>query len=145
MVRYKVKFLPDGRETTVEEGKTLLDAAREANVYVGAVCGGEGICGKCRVIVREGDVLGESTEFLTRDEIRRGYVLACKVVPRSDVVLEVPPESRLDSQAAGVEVWEREAAYALLFVAYDGSVGIHNPDYARDLLDNAIDHVDAHQ
>lgn len=54
-------------------------------------------------------------------------------------------DTGFDSQAAGVEVWEREAAYALVFVAYDGSVGIHNPDYARDLLRNAIDHIDAHQ
>ena len=92
---FRIRFLPDERETVVEEGKTLLQAAREANVYVGAICGSEGICGKCRVIVREGEVAGESTEFLTRDEIRRGYVLACQVVPRSDVIVEVPPESRL--------------------------------------------------
>ncbi len=62
---------------------------------MGAICGGEGICGKCRVIVRAGEVTGDSTEFLTRDEIRRGYVLACQVIPRSDLVVEVPPESQL--------------------------------------------------
>ena len=61
----------------------------------GAICGGEGSCGKCRVIVQKGEVEGESTEFLTRDEIRRGYVLACQVRPRSDLEVEVPPESRL--------------------------------------------------
>lgn len=95
MAIFCIRFLPEGVETAVEEGKTLLDAARDANVYVGAICGGEGVCGKCRVIIREGEVEGESTEFLTRDEIRRGYVLACQVVPRSDLVVEVPPESRL--------------------------------------------------
>ena len=92
---FRIRFLPEGCETTIEEGKTLLDAARAAGVYVGAICGGEGVCGKCRVIIREGEVEGESTEYLTRDEIRRGYVLACQVVPRSDLVLEVPAESRL--------------------------------------------------
>ncbi len=95
MAGFCIRFLPDEHETTVDEGKTLLEAAREAGVYVGAICGGEGVCGKCRVIVREGEVRGESTEFLTRDEIRRGYVLACQVIPRSDLVVEVPPESRL--------------------------------------------------
>ncbi|MHC4178752.1 MAG: 2Fe-2S iron-sulfur cluster-binding protein, partial [Planctomycetota bacterium] len=95
MAQFRIRFLPEGYETAVDEGKTLLDAARQANVYVGAICGGEGVCGKCRVIVREGEVQGESTEFLTRDEIRRGYVLACQVVPRSDLVVEVPAESRL--------------------------------------------------
>ncbi len=128
MVRYKVKFLPDGRETTVEEGKTLLDAARQANVYVEAVCGGEGICGKCRVIVRQGEVLGESTEFLTRDEIRRGYVLACRVVPRSNVVVEVPPESRLDSQAAGVKDSD-------LFRDFAHRGGQHRPAELEPLVD----------
>ncbi len=59
------------------------------------ICAGEGVCGKCRVIVRQGEVEGESTDYLTRDEILHGYVLACKVVPRSNMVLEVPPESRL--------------------------------------------------
>ena len=72
MASFRIRFLPEERETTVEEGTTLLEAARAANVYVGAICGGEGVCGKCRVVVREGDVEGESTEFLTRDEIRRG-------------------------------------------------------------------------
>ena len=99
MATFRIRFDPEQRETEVEEGKTLLEAARKAGVYVGAICGGEGICGKCRVIVREGEVEGESTEFLTRDEIRRGYVLACQVVPRSDLVIEVPPESRLAGYA----------------------------------------------
>jgi uncharacterized 2Fe-2S/4Fe-4S cluster protein (DUF4445 family) len=92
---FRVRFLPDRQEISVNDGQTLLDAARQANVYVGAICGGEGTCGKCRLIVREGEVEGESTEFLTREEIRRGYVLACQVVARSDLVVEVPPESRL--------------------------------------------------
>ena len=67
MATFRIRFDPEQRETEVEEGKTLLEAARKAGVYVGAICGGEGICGKCRVIVREGEVEGESTEFLTRD------------------------------------------------------------------------------
>jgi uncharacterized 2Fe-2S/4Fe-4S cluster protein (DUF4445 family) len=92
---FRIKFLPDEQEIAIDEGQSLLEAARRANVYVGAICGGEGTCGKCRLIVREGEVEGESTEFLTREEIRRGYVLACQVFPRNDLVVEVPPESRL--------------------------------------------------
>ena len=103
MAGIRIRFLPEDRETTVDEGVTLLEAARRAGAYVGAICGGEGICGKCRVIVREGEVEGQSTEFLTRDEIRRGYVLACQVFPRSNLVVEVPPESRL---AGYVEIGE---------------------------------------
>jgi uncharacterized 2Fe-2S/4Fe-4S cluster protein (DUF4445 family) len=92
---FAIRFLPEGQVATVAAGESLLEAARRAGVYVGAICGGEGVCGKCRVVVLDGEVVGESTEFLTRDEIRRGYVLACRVAPRSDLVVEVPPESRL--------------------------------------------------
>ena len=95
MTSFRIRFLPEDRQMTVEEGVNLLEAAREANVYVGGLCGSEGVCGKCRVIIREGEVDGESTDFLTREEIRRGYVLACQVVPRSDLLVEVPAESRL--------------------------------------------------
>ncbi len=49
--------------------------------------------------------------------------------------------ANFDSQADGVTVQEREAAYALVFVDADGSYGTHNPDYAVDLLDNAIDYL----
>ncbi|MCB2211211.1 ammonia-forming cytochrome c nitrite reductase subunit c552 [bacterium] len=50
-------------------------------------------------------------------------------------------EANFDSQADGVTVPEREAAYALVFVISDGSHGIHNPSYSMDLLQNAIDHL----
>lgn len=50
-------------------------------------------------------------------------------------------EANFDSQAAGVESWEREAAYAFFFVLNDGSYGVHNTDYAEDLLNNAIDYL----
>lgn len=50
-----------------------------------------------------------------------------------------------DSTDAAVEVWQREAAYAGFFVANDGSMGVHNPSYARDLLQNAIDYYEANE
>lgn len=49
----------------------------------------------------------------------------------------------LDTANPGWEVWQREAAYALVFVYNDGSKGVHNRDYATDLLQNAIDYYDA--
>jgi uncharacterized 2Fe-2S/4Fe-4S cluster protein (DUF4445 family) len=92
---HRIRFLPEGREAEVDEGTTLLDAASAAGVHVGAVCGGEGLCGKCRVVVRDGRVDAGATEHLTDDERARGYVLACKTKVTGDVSVEVPPESRL--------------------------------------------------
>jgi hypothetical protein len=52
------------------------------------------------------------------------------------------PETGWNSRAAGVEIWQREAAYALVFVDSDGSRGVHNAQYVMDLLDNAIDYAE---
>ncbi len=54
-------------------------------------------------------------------------------------------EANWDSEAAGVQVWEREAIYAAFFVYDDGSLGVHNPAYANSLLDNAIAYTLANQ
>ncbi len=50
--------------------------------------------------------------------------------------------ANFDSQAEGVQTWEREAAYAFFFVLNDGSYGVHNADYAESLLNNAIAYAD---
>jgi hypothetical protein len=49
----------------------------------------------------------------------------------------------VDDENANWERWQREAAYALVFVYNDGSLGVHNRDYAESLLNNAIDYYDA--
>ena len=41
--KFKVTFLPDHKETEVEEGVTLLDAAELAGVYINSLCGGQGL------------------------------------------------------------------------------------------------------
>lgn len=51
-------------------------------------------------------------------------------------------EENWDSTAVEVTDWQREAAYAMYFIIGDGSLGVHNPDYAEDLLNAAIAHYD---
>lgn len=92
----KVEFLPDGIKVEVERGETILQAAQKAGVYVASVCGGEGVCGKCKVVVRSGEVDAKPTALLERGEIRSGYVLACQAEVLSDTVVEIPPQSRLE-------------------------------------------------
>ena len=77
----------------VRRGTTLLDAARAAGVLVDSICGGDGICGRCRLVVRSGDVDAPPTTLLTRQEIRSGVVLACQTIVTGDVELEVPAET----------------------------------------------------
>lgn len=95
----EIAFLPAGKATQVPPGTTVLEAARRAGVYITSICGGEGTCGKCRVIVHRGEVETKPTAHLTPEEVEEGYVLACQAQVRSDLVVEVPLESRWEGRA----------------------------------------------
>ena len=95
MKTYSVTFLPEERSIEVAPGKTIMEAAIAAGVPINSICGGDGVCGKCRVLIRSGKVTAEPNEFLTRRDIQRGVALACQTYPAGDVVIEVPLESRV--------------------------------------------------
>ena len=90
-----IHFLPDDVSVKAPAGATILAALNKAGVPINSLCGGDGVCGRCRVIVRKGSVTGGSTEFFSHDEIHRGYILACEGRIESDLEVEIPPESHL--------------------------------------------------
>jgi len=104
---YTVQFGPTGAKAEVPAGVTILDAARKAGVFIESLCAGDGVCGKCRVIVRRGLVDGGTTNHLTREEIREGHILACEARVAGDLIIEVPPESRLSDRVREVDIAEQ--------------------------------------
>jgi uncharacterized 2Fe-2S/4Fe-4S cluster protein (DUF4445 family) len=66
-----------------------------AGIPINNICGGEGVCGKCRVLVKSGKVTAQPTMYLTRREIQRGMALACQTYVDGDAIVEVPLESRI--------------------------------------------------
>ena len=93
MINYTVTFFPQNKTVVVEKGKNLLEAASEANITLNNVCGGDGICGRCKMIIKKGEVSGEISGKLTREEIKGGYVLACLSFIQSNVEIEIPEET----------------------------------------------------
>jgi len=106
MKTFRVRFEPDGKTAEVHQGASLLDAARATGVFVASICGGDGICGRCRVQILSGTVDAAPTALLTREEIREGFVLACQTRVTDDIVVSVPPEARGD----GAQILVDEAA-----------------------------------
>ena len=94
---YKIHFLPHDKKVEVEDGENLIRAAMESGVHINASCGGEGVCGKCRVIVEEGEIEGGVSEYLSQEDREKGYRLACRSTVRSDLVIRVPVESEVDT------------------------------------------------
>ena len=111
---YTVLFTPEQVEVQVESATTILAAAAKAGVFINSLCGGDGVCGKCRVIVRLGEAQGGTTNHLTRVEIQQGYILACEGRVMSDLVVEVPPESQLPSDVLAEEHPAEQFAEAFL-------------------------------
>ena len=50
-----VVFTPSGKRGRFALGTPLLQAARSLGVDVDSVCGGRALCGRCQVLVMEGD------------------------------------------------------------------------------------------
>lgn len=85
-----VRFEPSGLKAEVPRGTTLLDAAHKVGIYLSSICGGDGYCGKCKVVVDEGQFQDRSTNLLTPDEVNRNVVLACRSRAVSDMTITVP-------------------------------------------------------
>lgn len=90
----KVKFLPDGKEISISKKTDLLSAAIKAGVGIYNSCGGRGICGKCRVILKTGNV-DTDTSILTDEEKQKGCLLACRTFCKTDADIFIPEESRV--------------------------------------------------
>ncbi len=85
-------------------GETVLAHARRAGVPLVAPCGGEGRCGKCRVLVAGRTKGGDDPGVLSAEEIRKGVRLACRCLPLpGGATVTVPPESRPARLAAYIE------------------------------------------
>jgi len=97
-----IDFEPIGRRVRVPATATLLEAAQSAGVQLIAVCGGAGVCGKCRVRCVAGRLAPPTTSeraTLSQAELDAGYRLACQAIPDPDALdphtlkIELPPAS----------------------------------------------------
>ncbi|MBN1367857.1 MAG: 2Fe-2S iron-sulfur cluster binding domain-containing protein, partial [Dehalococcoidales bacterium] len=100
MSKFKVTFQPDNKTVEVEAGTTLLQAAEAANVYINSLCGGEGLCGECRLQVLKGNARADKRAigFFSAEELKHGYVLACQTKVNDNLEVMVPARSRLEME-----------------------------------------------
>ncbi|MFQ6066969.1 MAG: ASKHA domain-containing protein [bacterium] len=145
--KIRVFFEPYHKVIEVSKGRTLLEAASQANVYVSSICGGDGICGKCRLVVKKGAIHTTPTTLLSRDEIQKGYVLACQSRVVEDVEIEVPVESRPEGEKILIDK-DAQRFRAFHPIAGEKPVFKHDPLVQKlylelpqpNLLDNLADH-----
>ncbi|MXW72666.1 MAG: DUF4445 domain-containing protein [Gammaproteobacteria bacterium] len=120
----RIVFTPSGRRGTFPHGTRLLDAARSIGVDVDSVCGGRGLCGRCRIVCMDGDFAKhaiksrpahlsafnqtEARYSERRRELAKNHRLSCQAEIRGDLVIDVPPESQMHRQVVRKDAEHRE-------------------------------------
>ncbi|MFC1912642.1 ASKHA domain-containing protein [Chloroflexota bacterium] len=112
--KVKIHFSPDNVDIIAEQGENLLQVAIAAGVHLTASCGGAGVCGTCKVLIKEGAVESIRTEKITDDEYRRGLRQACQSRILTDINVDIPLESKLERV-----VFSREAEKTSKVLATD--------------------------
>ncbi|MBO5069855.1 MAG: 2Fe-2S iron-sulfur cluster binding domain-containing protein, partial [Roseburia sp.] len=85
----------------VKEKESILDALMAMDASFGAVCGGVGRCGKCKIRVTEGCLPATSydTAYFSKEEIDLGMRLSCKAYPSEPLQVELNFQREADFQA----------------------------------------------
>lgn len=102
--RVRVHFEPDNVGITVERGASLLQAAIDAGVHITASCGGTGVCGTCKVLIEKGEVESSRSEKISPKEWEQGIRQACQSRVLTDLTVNVPVESRLETAVVSREI-----------------------------------------
>ena len=121
-------------------GTALLDAARSIGVDVDSVCGGRGLCGRCRVVCAVGDFAkhainsraghlsppGEVEKRFSerRRPLEENHRLSCQALIEGDLVIDVPPESQMHRQVVRKKTEHRD-------ITLDTSVRLHFVEVQR--------------
>jgi len=108
-----VVFTPSGRRGRFPVGTPVLQAARSLGVDIDSVCGGRGICGRCQVLVSEGEFAKHGLvsradnlssfgaveqEYCATQKLDAGRRLSCSAQLLGDVVIDVPSSSQVHKQ-----------------------------------------------
>lgn len=91
---HKVVIEPLGREVTVANGQTILEACLRQGVWLPHACS-HGTCGTCKAQILEGEVQhkGASEHALMEFEREEGKTLLCSAYPLTDMEIEADVEA----------------------------------------------------
>lgn len=91
--RFPIVIKKGGEELVIQgrEEMSLMKALHTQGIYLSAVCAGKGTCGKCKIQVLEGEILPskEDERFFSKEELERGYRLACKAFPKGKCTISL--------------------------------------------------------
>ena len=97
METFPITFLPDNTTIQAEIGESLMDVANRGKIHINASCGGEGVCGRCVIELRDGHVTATPGLYLTEEDFQKGFRLACRAKISGPATVFIPLDSRADA------------------------------------------------
>ncbi len=91
-----IHFLPEDIKIKAVRGDNLLDTAARAGIYINAFCGGNGVCGKCKIKIIEGKAPTVQASPLSAAEKASGLQLACNSTIDGDLTVMIPAKMKGD-------------------------------------------------
>lgn len=93
-------FLSSGEVITASPQFSLLKNLQNNGIHIIAPCGGEGqgVCGRCKVIVKKGKYRTRLLDKLSKKERSEGYVVSCQTHLKGDLYIEIPRSSLLETE-----------------------------------------------
>ena len=143
-----VLFMPSGRRGRFALGTPVLDAARSLGVYIESVCGGRGICGRCQVMVAEGNFAkhgitssaGNLAAFTDTEErykrvrsLPADRRLSCSAKIQGDLVIDIPTDVAVNAQVVRKRAESRDIPRDLTTRLY--YIEVAEPDMHQPLGD----------
>lgn len=93
MASFEIKIEKEDKiKTVTAEGEVnILRVLRENDIYLPALCNGNGTCGKCKVRLSAQAAVTESdVKVFTKEELALGYRLACKAEVQEASYVRIP-------------------------------------------------------
>jgi uncharacterized 2Fe-2S/4Fe-4S cluster protein (DUF4445 family) len=157
MSTFKVVFTPSGIRGDIKEGTDVLSAARELGADLASLCGGNGLCTRCKIKLSTGSfpkhqissetnnlspITSAERERISEAGLNEGYRLGCNAKIHGDVVIDVPAESQTHQQVirkdATVLDIDNKPAVKLLTIEVE-EPQLHTPTGDLERLKDAIE------
>lgn len=114
------------KEIICKEGESVKNLLSESEEAYSFPCGGKGSCGKCKILVLEGElpISAEDSRCFTEEELHAGYRLACKAYPTEDITIQFCEKSEeefevLDSAENRIITDHKRLTAAPYYIAID--------------------------
>lgn len=111
----KIIIEPIGKIVEAKKYEDLLKICHRAGINILSECGGIGVCGKCKIIIKDQEYVSKLNEaekkHFSQEEINKGYRLACqtKVLHINEILkIIIPKESISEKRRIQTLGFEKE-------------------------------------